>query len=227
MPIDLAAATDVALQRAPAIQAARYNEAAAQSAIREAKGNLLPTVNGFARISRSAGEGLVGADITADRTAVVKSVGAEVTVPLFQSGTEYSAVRQAKQVRSQRLLEIRAAERVVIEQVATAWEVYQASLAQIAANEESVKANNIALDGVRQEAAVGSRTTLDVLDAEQEALDSQVNLVGANRDQTVAAYSLLSAMGQLTARNLDLAVTLYDPQKNSDKVDWKVFGFGD
>lgn len=227
VPIDLTVAIDTALQKAPAVQAARYSEAAAKSAVNEAKGNLLPTVNGFARISRSAGEGLVGADITADRTAVVKSVGAEVTVPFYQSGTEYSAIRQAKQLRSQRMLEIRAAERVVIEQVATAWEVYQASLAQIAANEESVNANNIALDGVRQEAAVGSRTTLDVLDAEQEALDSQVNLVGAKRDETVAAYSLLSAMGELTARGLDLAVALYDPEKNADKVDWKVFGFGD
>lgn len=226
LPIDLAAATDLGLEYAPSIQAARYSEAAAKSAVNEAKGSLLPSVNSFARISRSTGERLVGADITAQSTAVIKSVGAEVTVPLFQSGTGYSAVRQAKQLRSQRLLEIRAAERVVIENVSTAWQVHQASLAQIAANEESVRANNIALEGVRQEAAVGSRTTLDVLDAEQEALDSQVNLVRAKRDETVAAFGLLSATGQLTAKNLDLGVTLYNPAVNADKVKWKVFGFG-
>lgn len=227
LPIDLTAATDLGMEFAPSIQAARYSEAAAKSAVSEAKGSLLPTVNSFARISRSAGEGLVGADITANRTAVIKSVGAEVTVPFFQSGTEYSAVRQAKQLRSQRLLEIRAAERVVIETVATAWQVHQASLAQIAANEESVRANNIALEGVRQEAAVGSRTTLDVLDAEQEALDSQVNLVRAKRDETVAAYGLLASTGQLTAKSLDLAVSVYNPKVNADNVKWKFFGFGE
>ncbi|MEM6682759.1 MAG: TolC family outer membrane protein [Pseudomonadota bacterium] len=227
LPIDVTAATQTAFERAPIILAARYNEEAAQSSVKEAKGGLLPSVNGFARISRNTGVQVLGPAITADNTRVVSTVGAEVTVPFFQSGAEYSAVRQAKQLRSQRILEIRAAERQVVEQVTTAWEVYQASLAQIKANEESVNANNIALEGVRQEAAVGSRTTLDVLDAEQEALDAQVNLVRAKRDQTVAAYSLLASMGQLTARQLDLAVKIYDPEEHADKVDWKFFGFGD
>lgn len=227
LPTDLNDAMDLAMDSAPGVLAARYSEEAAQSAVSEAKGSLLPTVGAFARISRSSGQSLVGADITADSTAVIKSVGAEFTIPFYQSGAEYSAVRQAKQLRSQRMLEIRAAERQVTQDVSTAWQVYQASLAQISANEESVRANNIALEGVRQEADVGSRTTLDVLDAEQEALDSQVNLVSARRDQTVAAYELLSAMGQLTARELALDVALYDPKANSDKVDWKFFGFGE
>jgi len=225
LPISVDAATQTAFEIAPPVLAARYTEAAAQSAVKEAKGNLLPSVNGFARITRSTGVQFIGAG-TVDNTAIISSVGAELNFPLFQSGAEYSSVRQAKQLRSQRMLEIRAAERQVLEQVTTAWEVHQASLAQIAANEESVNANNIALEGVRQEAAVGSRTTLDVLDAEQEALDAQVNLVRAKRDQTVAAYSLLAAIGRMTAQQLDLPVDLYDPAENAERVDWKLFGFG-
>ena len=226
LPASLDVAIDLGMERAPGVTAARYVEEAARASIKEAKGNLLPTLNGFATISRSSGAQLVGADITAQSTAVIKSVGAEVTVPFYQSGTEYSAVRQAKQLQSQRLLEIRAAERLVVEAVSTTWQVYQASIAQIAANQQSVKANEIALDGVRQEAAVGSRTTLDVLDAEQEFLNAQVSLIRAERDQMVAAYDLLAAVGGLTARAQTLPVTYYDPSKNLERVDWKLIGFG-
>lgn len=226
LPMTLDEAITSGLERAPAIVGARFTEEAARKAVSEAKGGLMPTLNGFASISRSSGVQLLGPDITAQNTAVIKSVGAEVTVPLYQSGAQYSAVRQAKQVQSQRLLEIRAAERQVVEAVSTAWQVYQASVAQITANKESVTANEIALEGVRQEAAVGSRTTLDVLDAEQEALNAQVNLILAESARMIAAYSLLAAVGDLTAERQNLPVTLYDPQDNLDDVDWKLFGFG-
>ncbi|MEM7569746.1 MAG: TolC family protein, partial [Pseudomonadota bacterium] len=226
LPMSLDQAIETGIANAPAIIAARFVEESARKAVSEAKGGLLPTLNGFASVSRASGVQLLGVDVTADNTAVVKSVGAEVTIPLFQSGREYSAVRQAKQVQSQRLLEIRAAERLVVEQVSTAWQVYQASVAQIAANQESVKANEIALEGVRQEAAVGSRTTLDVLDAEQETLNAQVNLIQAESARMIAAYSLLASVGDLTAKQQELAVELYDPAINLDDVDWKLFGFG-
>jgi outer membrane protein TolC len=81
-----------------------------------------------------------------------------------------------------------------------------------------VRSNEIALEGVRQENAVGARTILDILDAEQEFLDSQVNLVRARRDETVASYGVLAAMGRLTARELDLAVEAYNPDEDYQAV---------
>ena len=87
-------------------------------------------------------------------------------------------------------------------------------------------ANDIALEGVRQESEVGSRTTLDVLDAEQELLDSRVSLVRAQRDQFVAAYTLLSAVGRLTMKELRLDAVPYDPNRNTENVENKFFGWG-
>ena len=89
-----------------------------------------------------------------------------------------------------------------------------------------MRANEIALEGVRQEAAVGSRTTLDVLDAEQELLDSRVNLVRAERNEYVAAFTLISAIGRLNARALGLPVEIYEPQDNFDRVKWQLYGWG-
>ncbi|MEP5698115.1 MAG: TolC family protein, partial [Sneathiella sp.] len=98
------------------------------------------------------------------------------------------------------------------------WEQLEAALAQITSNEEQVRANTIALEGVNQEAQVGSRTTLDVLDAEQELLVSQVNLVTARRDVNVARYDVLASVGNLGAQELGLAVELYDPEANYKRV---------
>ena len=93
-------------------------------------------------------------------------------------------------------------------------------------SKEAVRANEIALDGVRQEASVGSRTTLDVLNAEQELLNSRTTLVTAEREEYVAGYQLLSAVGQLTAQRLALPVELYDPKDHYDHVKGKWLGFG-
>ena len=89
-----------------------------------------------------------------------------------------------------------------------------------------MEANAIALEGVRQEADVGSRTILDVLDAEQELLDARVNNARAVRDRVVAAYNLLATVGQLTAQSLALNVPLYDAEQHSEDTEWKLYGFG-
>ena len=124
------------------------------------------------------------------------------------------------------MLEIAAAERLVVQNVRNAWEQYRASQASIESNNSSVRANEIALEGVRQEAAVGSRTTLDVLDAEQELLDARVNLVRAERDEVVAAFRLSAAIGGLDAQSLELDVNYYDVSENYRDVKWKFLGFG-
>jgi outer membrane protein TolC len=123
------------------------------------------------------------------------------------------------------MMEIYQAERVAQENALVGWDNYRAARGQILSNEAQVRANEIALEGVRQEAYVGSRTTLDVLNAEQELLNSRVSLVRAQRDEAVAAYSLVSATGRLTAKDLGLGVELYDAKDYYNKVSDKFIGF--
>ncbi len=210
----------IAIANNPTLQAARFAEEASRHAIRSAKGALLPTltVQGDYSYSEKPSSSLANSEAA--------TVTGRLTVPLYQSGAVYSQVRQAKQLNSQQRLQIRAAMRSVEEGVASAWEAYRAANAQITSDREQVRANEIALDGVQQEAQVGSRTTLDVLDAEQELLDSRVALVTSERNAYVAAYQLLSATGRLSAGYLALPVEQYDPAANYDRVSDKWFGFG-
>mgnify|MGYP000329278756 FL=1 len=135
-------------------------------------------------------------------------------------------MREAKEVNNRSRLEVMAALREVDEAVRNAWEVLRASRSAIGSTREQVNASEIALEGVRQESEVGARTTLDVLNAEQEYLNARVTLVTAERDLAVAEYGLLAAMGHLTARDLDLPVDYYDPAENYGEVRNKWIGFG-
>ena len=223
LPPSLEDAISLATAQSPGILQAMSNEQAARYSVRTAEGALLPTVTARAAVQRSESVQFFGdlLGFTQDTREVVVNVA----VPLYAGGGRYSDIRRAKQTRSQRMLEIRQAERLAQERARVAWDNYRAARGQIISSEAQVRANEIALDGVRQEAAVGSRTTLDVLDAEQELLDSRVSLVRAQRDEQVAAYTLLSAMGQLTANGLGLEVETYDPIANYDKVKWQLFGW--
>lgn len=225
LPIDLEAALEIGSGRNPSIAIARHNEEAADFAIDRALGVLAPTVDGFARISRFEGTSAFGAD-TVDIIATTKVVGVQIRVPLFQGGGEYSDIRQARELRSQRRLEVLSADRQVSSRVRTAWERYRAAQSSIISNQAQVDANEIALDGVRQEAAVGSRTTLNVLDAEQELLDARVQLVRAEREEYVAGFELLASTGGLNVAALDLPVEKYDPERHYDKVKNKFIGWG-
>lgn len=226
LPIDLDAAIEIAMELSPSVIAAKYTERAADYSVKQAKGALLPTVGVQASWSDDAVSGvqrdtLLPYNTTSER----RVVGVQVTVPLYAGGARHSDIRRAKQIRSQRLMEIRQAERVAQENVFVAWDQYRAAVGQITSSEAQVRASEIALEGVRQEAYVGSRTTLDVLNAEQELLNARVALVRAQRDEFVAAYSLVSATGRLTAQDLGLGVTRYDPDQYTDKVDDKFIGW--
>lgn len=220
LPGTEAEALDTALRTNPTLVAARFAEEASRHAIRNAKGSLLPTLTVQGEYGYSDKP---SASVQNTESATVTG---RLTVPLYQSGAVYSQVRQAKQLNSQSRLQIAEAARQVEESVASAWEAYRAANSQIESDREQVRANEIALDGVQQEAQVGSRTTLDVLDAEQELLDSRVALVTSERDAYVAAYRLLAATGYLTAERLGLPVELYDPAGNYERVHDKWFGFG-
>jgi outer membrane protein TolC len=143
---------------------------------------------------------------------------AQVSIPLYPQGVVSSRVRAAKQRNNRRRLEIDESRRDAEETAITAWEALVTARAQLDAFEAEVRATTIALEGVRQENAVGARTILDILDAEQEALDSQVNLTRAKRDEIVANFQVLFAMGRLTARYLGLPVEVYNPESDYQAV---------
>ena len=142
-------------------------------------------------------------------------------MPLYDGGAVSARTRIAAQVASQRREEHAQAVRNAVEASTEAWQLLQSTRAQIRAIAASVAAAEIALEGVRQETEVGSRTVLEVLDAEQELLDARVSLVRAQHDELVATYRLRRAAGTLTAENLGLPVELYDAGSRYDgSVPW-------
>lgn len=142
----------------------------------------------------------------------------QATVPIYQNGSEWSAIRQAKELVGQRRNELDSARRAAAQTVIAAWRNLDSARSRVTSFEAQVRANGVALNGVRQEALVGSRTTLDVLNAEQELLNSQVNLIGARHDVQVNYYGVLSGIGRLTARTLGLPVEYYDEEKYYNDV---------
>ncbi len=197
-------AIEVAVKNNPNLLAAQEAETAAGHATDAAFGRLLPTFDLIGSVSRSYDSTFV------DRDSEEESLIAQLVIPLYQGGAAHSGVRRAKEVRSQRRINVETTRQAVVERADQAFEVYEANRAEIVARHEQIRANEIALEGVRQESAVGSRTTLDVLDAEQELLDARVSLVITERNQYVAVYRLLEAMGLLTASNIGLDVDVYD-----------------
>ncbi|WP_339855414.1 TolC family outer membrane protein [uncultured Nisaea sp.] len=198
--------------------AAKFDELRLSETVDLVFGELLPSVNlvGSAEYAEDSG-------FNDDKTTEL-TVTAQVIIPIYQKGQVSARVRAAKENANRSRIVVESIRRDTVDLAARAYEAWQTSVAQISALEASVDAAEIALDGVEQEAAVGARTVLNVLDAEQELLDSQVSLVSANRDEVVAAYTLLLAMGKLTAADLELDVEFYDYDKHyRDTID-RVWG---
>ncbi|XBQ14970.1 MAG: TolC family outer membrane protein [Oceanicaulis sp.] len=204
VPESYADALDVALGNNPDLLAAQFAEIAAEEGVQIARGALLPEVS----VSASASENRES-DFTGQARGSA-TVRAQVSVPIFTGGLNRSRVREARAVADEARLQGVSARRQVIEGVSNAWNTYLAALAVIESSREAVRANEIAFDGVEQEAFVGLRTTLDVLNAEQELLNSRLELVRAERDLTVASYALMQAMGLLHTGRLALPVEEYD-----------------
>lgn len=208
LPPSLEQAITIAVQNNPSVVSNQFLEISAREAVREAIGELLPELSLEGQVRRSENVGS-----TRQRTESA-SVFAELRVPLYQAGFVSSQIRQTKQLASERRLLLEEARRDSEQFAIQTWEALVASQAQIDSFTAQVEANEIALEGVRQENAVGSRTTLDVLDAEQELLDSEIDLVTARRDEVVAAYALLAAIGRLRARDIGLPVEYYDEERD-------------
>lgn len=211
-------AVRTAYEENPDLLGARFREVAAKYDVRAISGALLPSVS------------LNGSLSTADETTRANletesaRIALQVTMPLYEAGSVYSQTRQRKQIHNQRRIQVEEQRRAVRQAVVQAWENLTTARSNIDARRAQVDAARIALEGVQQEAEVGSRTTLDVLDAEQEYLDARVAEVRARRDEYVAGFTLLSAIGRLQARQLTLPVEYYDPIENYQRVREKWFG---
>lgn len=204
-------AISVALGQSPDLEAARFNEKAAAEAVNSAKGALKPTVSivGAASIQETYDDNF--RDTTVSATA-------QASIPLFSGGILKSQVRSARLQRDQARLQSDNAERQIRAQVAQAWFGNIASVKAITASERQVEAAEIAYEGAQEELAVGVRTTLDVLDQEQQLLEARLNLIRSQRDAYVASHQLLRAMGVLEIDLLDLDVPIYDPEAYGDKI---------
>jgi outer membrane protein len=145
-------------------------------------------------------------------------VGANVTVPIYQGGGEYATIRQAKETLGQQRLNLDVARDQVRSNVTQAWGQLEAAKAQILAAQENVTAAEIALNGVREEARVGQRTTLDVLNAQQDLVTARTSLVQAQHDRVVASFALLTAVGGLSPQVIGLHIENYDPVPHYQQV---------
>ena len=229
LPASPDAAVDVALRSNPNLLAAMRASDASRYDVSAARAARLPTLSGVVggNYFNYLGSYGSGTSPKPGQTGNAGTVGVQVTLPLYQGGLPSAQVRQAQERRAQALETVTDTERGVIAQTRSAYAIWKSSLEVIASAQRAVEANKLSLEGVRAENSVGNRTILDILNAEQELLNSQVTLVTAQRDAYVAGFALLSSMGQAEARDLGLdGGALYDPLTNYNKVkgSWTDFG---
>jgi outer membrane protein len=143
---------------------------------------------------------------------------AQLNIPVYQGGGEYASIRQAKETLQQRRIDLDTARDQTQQTLVQAWGQLEAAKAQVQATQTQVNSAEIALNGVREEARVGQRTTLDVLNAQQELVNARVALVTAQRDRVVGSYTVLAAAGGLSALVLALPVQVYDPTVHYHQV---------
>ncbi len=220
LPKSLDEAQSIALEVNPGILGAAHVEQSANFDVEVVKGDLLPALSVVASGTASDSP-QVG--VRHSQSASVEGV---LVVPLYEAGSVYSRVRQSKQLASQRRLDVVVEGRRVRESVSNAWFSLEAARQSIVASGAQVSASKLALDGVRKEYQVGSRSTLDVLNAQSELIAAKVTQVAAEHDRVVASFLLLNAIGLLTARQLDLPVAYYDADENTLKVRGKWAGTG-
>lgn len=223
-------AVTTALDSNPTLLAARKQRDATRYDVAVARASRLPKlslVTGGTYINYLGSIPSVANGRAIPNSATAATAGVQFTLPLFQGGRPAAQVRQAEALRSQAIENETGAQRSVISQTRSAYAMWQSAQQVIRSAETAVNANKLSLEGVRAENSVGTRTILDILNAEQELLNSQVTLVTARRDAYVAGFALLAAMGQAEANDLGLeGGVLYDPTINYKRVRNKINDFG-
>lgn len=219
LPKSVAAATASSQTEHPQIQSAMHSVDAAELNVKLVEGELLPTLGVTGSLAKRWDyNGASGAQ------AFSAQAVATLSVPLYEGGETYARVRQAKEQLAQARLQTDVVREQVRMQVVSNWGLWENSRGQVQAAQAQVQAAEIALAGVREEAKVGQRTTLDVLQAQQVLLNARVALVTAQRDRVVTSYAVLNAMGRLSIDRLGLAVAQYNPTVHFDQVKGKWFG---
>jgi outer membrane protein len=218
LPGTLPAAVDLSLIENPSVTAAMFGIDVNYLQVKVNEGALLPTVTLQASVQQSYEQ-----QLTIFRTFNAAAL-AQVSVPLYQGGAEYSLIRQSKETLAQQRLVLEQTRDQTRANTVTAWGQLVAGKAQVASAQAQVSASEIALNGVREEAKAGQRTTLDVLNAQQALVNARVALVTAQHDRVVASYAVLSAVGRLAPQVLNLATTIYDPSVHYQQVRDSWFG---
>lgn len=218
LPKSLAEAMATSERESPNLVSAMYREQAARHEIGKIRGELLPEV----RLEASYGNRHNGSQ-TVDQQETT-SVTGRVSIPLYEGGETYARVRQSKHTHVARLQEIEQARAETLANVTQAWSRYTSARAQLKSDMVQVDANRAVVDGVREEEKAGQRTILDLLNAEQELLDAEVQVLVTRRDLVVMGYTLIGQTGRLTAVDLGLVDSAYDANAHYEEVRAKWFG---
>jgi outer membrane protein len=198
----------------PSVTTSMFNVDSAVFQVKIAESSLYPTLNAVASVQKSYGS----QQQLNNLESFTASGLAQLNIPVYQGGTEYATIRQAKETLQQRRVDLDTARDQAQQTLVQTWGQLEAAKAQVQATQTQVNSAEIALNGVREEARVGQRTTLDVLNAQQELVNARVALVTAQRDRVVASYALLAAAGGLSAAVLALPVQIYDPTVHYHQV---------
>src|ERR1700735_5280673 len=218
LPATLPAAVELSLIENPNVTAAMYGIDVNFLQVKVNEGALLPTVTVQASVQQAYEQSL-----QVFRTFGASAI-AQVSVPVYQGGAEYSLIRQSKETLAQQRLVLEQTRDLTRANTVTAWGQLVAGKAQVASAQSQVTASEIALNGVREEAKAGQRTTLDVLNAQQALVKARVALGTPQHDRVVASYSVLSSVGRLSPQVLNLATQTYDPSVHYQQVRDSWFG---
>jgi outer membrane protein len=220
IPDTLDAALTIANEKNYEVKIAEHSKNAAESDVKVQRSQILPRVDLTAR--SNDGESVSSAFISSSQTNVASL---DVTVPLYAGSSAFSAVRQAKDRARQSKYSLDNTTLGVKNNVVDAWQGIITTDTNIQSTKKSLEASEIALNGVKEEQKEGTRTILDVLDAEQEKFQAEVSHARAIKDSVLAVYRLKATIGELTPQELNLPVAKYDKLEHYDKTKFKVIGF--
>jgi len=212
VPHTLPAAMAAGIAQNPVVTVAQFNVDVATHQVKVAEGALYPVLSLQGNVQKNYETTLTSLQ------SFTASAAAQYSVPLYQGGAEYAAIRQAKETQGQKQMDLSVARDQARVSVVQAWAQLEASKSSIESTRNQVKSAEAALNGVREEARLGQRTTLDVLNAQQELVNARIAVVGSQRDRLVNSYALLAAIGRLAPQVLGLSVPNYDPQVHYHQV---------
>ena len=220
VPGNLDQAIAIGLKEHPQILSALHNVDSAEAQVKVFEGALYPQLSVQGSVSQFYDQQI------ANTAGYQASILGRLTIPIYQGGQEYANIRQAKELVGQARIQAESVRDQIRATIVDFWGRLEAAKARVIASQAQVQANEVALNGVREEARVGQRTTLDVLNAQQELLNARVALIAAQRDRVIFSYGVVQAIGRLTARYTAVPVAAYSPKTHYDQVKNLWFGVG-